>query len=106
MTHATHVNGWEPAVYMSSVSQNFRLFLVSNLFVQNFRIFSAHVTWVALTPAGLYVSFSAAEAAPRDLHYAITYVAVGTWPGTGPVRRKKRDNNLQIAILYIPPVPE
>ena len=39
MTHVTHVNGWEPAVYMSCMSQNFRLFLVSNLSVLNFRIF-------------------------------------------------------------------
>ena len=47
--HATHVNGWEPAVYMSymncminymsCMSQNFRLFHVSNLSVRNFRIF-------------------------------------------------------------------
>ena len=35
----THVNGWEPAVYMSCMSQNFRLFHVSNLSVRNFRIF-------------------------------------------------------------------
>ena len=39
LTHATHVNGWEPAVYMSGMSQNFRLFHVSNLSVRNFRIF-------------------------------------------------------------------
>ena len=39
LTHATHVNGWEPAVYMSCTSQNFRLFHVSNLSVRNFRIF-------------------------------------------------------------------
>ena len=39
MTYATHVNGWEPAVYMSCMSQNFRLFHVSNLFVRNYRIF-------------------------------------------------------------------
>ena len=26
LTHATHVNGWEPAVYMSCMSQNFHLF--------------------------------------------------------------------------------
>ena len=39
LTHATHVNGWEPAVYMSCMSQNFRLFHVSNLSVRNFRIF-------------------------------------------------------------------
>ena len=39
LTHATQVNGWEPAVYMSCMSQNFRLFHVSNLSVRNFRIF-------------------------------------------------------------------
>ena len=39
LTDVTHVNGWEPAVYMSHVSQNFRLFHVSNLSVLNFRIF-------------------------------------------------------------------
>ena len=39
LTHATHVNGWEPAVHMSCMSQNFRLFHVSNLSVRNFRIF-------------------------------------------------------------------
>ena len=39
LTRATHVNGWEPAVYMSCMSQNFRLFHVSNLSVRNFRIF-------------------------------------------------------------------
>ena len=39
LTHATHVNGWGPAVYMSCMSQNFRLFHVSNLSVRNFRIF-------------------------------------------------------------------
>ena len=29
LTHVTHVNDWEPAVYVSSMSQNFRLFHVS-----------------------------------------------------------------------------
>ena len=43
LTHATHVNGWERAVYMSCMSQNFRLFHLSNLSVRNFRFFSAHV---------------------------------------------------------------
>ena len=37
--YATHVNGWFPAVYMSCMSQSFRLFHVSNLSVRNFRIF-------------------------------------------------------------------
>ena len=39
LTHATHVNGWGPAVHMSCMSQNFRLFHVSNFSVRNFRIF-------------------------------------------------------------------
>ena len=34
-------------VYMSCMSQNFRLFLVSNLSVQNLIIFSAHVSGVS-----------------------------------------------------------
>ena len=33
-----YINAWEPAVYMSCMSQNFRLFHVSNLSVRNFRI--------------------------------------------------------------------
>ena len=37
--YATHVNGWEPAVFMGCMSQNFRLFHVSNLSARNFRIF-------------------------------------------------------------------
>ena len=38
LTHVTHANGWEPAVYMSYMSQNFRLFLLSNLSDLNFLI--------------------------------------------------------------------
>ena len=38
LAHATHVNGCEPAVYVSFMSQNFRLFHVSNLSVRNFLI--------------------------------------------------------------------
>ena len=30
LTHATHVNGWKPAVYINYMSQNFSLFHVSN----------------------------------------------------------------------------
>ena len=37
---------------MSYTSQNFRLFLVSNLSVLNFRIFSAHVSGVAVATIG------------------------------------------------------
>ena len=33
-----YINGWFPAVYMSCICQNFRLFHVSNVSVQNFRI--------------------------------------------------------------------
>ena len=39
LTHATHVNGWLPVVFMSCMNQNFRLFHASNLSVRNFRIF-------------------------------------------------------------------
>ena len=34
-----YINGWFPAVYMSCMSQNFRLLHVSNLSVRNFRMF-------------------------------------------------------------------
>ena len=52
-THATHVNGWEPAVYMSCMSQNFRLFHVSNLSVLNFPIvLLMYLGPVTLTRAG------------------------------------------------------
>ena len=49
LTPTTHVNGWLPAVYMSCMSQNFRLFHVSNLSVRNFRIFLLMYTW---SPSG------------------------------------------------------
>ena len=39
LTRATHVDSWFPAVYMSCLSQNFRLLLVSNLSVRNLQIF-------------------------------------------------------------------
>ena len=39
LPHATHVNGWFPAVYMSCMIQNCRLLHVSNLSAQNFRVF-------------------------------------------------------------------
>ena len=39
LTHVGHVNGCEPAVYMTYMSQNFRLFHVSNLSVLSFLIF-------------------------------------------------------------------
>ena len=39
LTHATHVNDWEPAVYMSCTSQNFRLLHTSKSSVRNFRFF-------------------------------------------------------------------
>ena len=38
-TDATHINDWFPAVYMSCVSQHFRLFHVSNLSFRNFWFF-------------------------------------------------------------------
>ena len=39
LSHATHVNGWFSAVYVSCMSPNFHLFRLSNLSVRNFRIF-------------------------------------------------------------------
>ena len=53
LTHATHVNGWFPAVYMSCMSQNFRLFHVSNLSVRNFRIFLLMYTRSMLFATGV-----------------------------------------------------
>ena len=49
LTHATHVNGWEPAVYISCMSLKFRFLFVSNLYVRNFRYIFAHVSVVAVT---------------------------------------------------------
>ena len=49
LTHATHVNGWFPAVYMSCISQNFRLLHVSNLSVRNFRFFFCSCVTGSLT---------------------------------------------------------
>ena len=48
LTHATHVNDWFPAVYMSCMSQNCRLFHVSNLSVSKLSNFSAHVYGVTV----------------------------------------------------------
>ena len=74
LTHATHVNGWEPAVYMSCMSQNFRLFHVSNLSVRNFRIFLLMYTGSLTTP------FHRLRAERRAWR-----VSAGGWPGgTGP----------------------
>ena len=58
LTHATHVNGWFPAVYMSCMSQNFRLFHVSNLSVRNFRIFPLMYTGslIRATPAARHAN--------------------------------------------------
>ena len=60
LTHATHENSWFPAVYMSCMSQSFRLFHVSNLSVRNFRIFLLMYTGSVSTmdrrrPAGFRV---------------------------------------------------
>ena len=57
LTHGTHVNGWFPAVYTSFMSQNFRLFHVSNLSVRNFRIFLLMYTWsLTLLPSVVRLS--------------------------------------------------
>ena len=39
LTHLAHVNGWEPAVYMTYMTQNFCVLHVSNLSARNFRFF-------------------------------------------------------------------
>ena len=57
LTHVTHVNGWFPAVYMSCMSQNFRLFHASNLSVQNFQVFLLMYpgsVWCRLTLSDCY----------------------------------------------------
>ena len=72
LTHATHVNGWFPAVYMSCMSQNFRLFHVSNLSVRNFRIFLLMYTG-SLTPTAAAAAETPAFPALFDLTtYIIT----------------------------------
>ena len=63
LTHGTHVNGWEPAVYLSFMSQNFRLPLVSNLSVLNLRIFLLMYPG-SLCPSGGTAPRSACHTAP------------------------------------------
>ena len=81
LTHATHVNGRFPAVYMSYTSQNFRLFHVSNLFVLNFRIFllmypgSATDFWTPLRPCNVR-----RPRRRRRRREANTRAVHGTWP--------------------------
>ena len=62
LTHVTHVNGWAPAVYMSYMSQNFRLFLVLTI-RSKLSNFSAHVSWntqtrMATTGVGHWLCYS------------------------------------------------
>ena len=67
LTHATHVNnGWKPAVYMSCMSKNFRLFHASNLSDRNFRIFllmysytgsAFHICFDIIQVSSTYVNF-------------------------------------------------
>ena len=51
LTHATYVNGWEPAVYMSCMSQNFRLFHVRIYPFETFELVCSCIRgqWCALT---------------------------------------------------------
>ena len=53
-THVAHVNRWELADYMNYMSDNFRLFYVSNLSVSKPPNLSAHVSgvdvWFELSP--------------------------------------------------------
>ena len=60
LTHETHVNGWFPAVYMSCMRQNFRLFHVSNLSVRNFRIFLLMYTGSFSLMSGLQFGLTSA----------------------------------------------
>ena len=63
VSHVAHVNGWEPAAYMSYMSQNFRLFHCSNLSVVYFRIF------LLVYPESVFLLFPRA-AQNLDLRYA------------------------------------
>ena len=45
----SHVNGWVPAVFMSYMSQDFRLFHASSISVQNFRFFLLMYPWSMTT---------------------------------------------------------
>ena len=58
-TRATHVNDWEPAVYVSCMSQNLCLFHVSNLSVRNLRIF------LLMHPGSLALTFREQRARNR-----------------------------------------
>ena len=84
LTHATHVNGWFPAVYMSYMSQNFRLFHASNLSVRNFRIFLLMYTGRA-TPAHSSAQFGRGTHTRRvvsPIHHTLCD-AVRLRPGPG-----------------------
>ena len=48
LTHATHVNGWEPAVYMSCMSQNFHFVSRTEFIRSKLSNFSAHVSGVSV----------------------------------------------------------
>ena len=73
LIHTTHVNGWEPAVYMSCMSQNFRLFHVSNISVRNFRIFLLMYTGSLIFRRGRFSHgvLQAGRSGAPNLHYRI-----------------------------------
>ena len=92
LTHATHVNGWFPAVYLSCMSQNFRLLNVSNLSVRNFRIFLLMYTgspavWV-MGEVVMVTHICPTQSAEAD--------AVRNFPGYLTVQRLVKSADVQI----------
>ena len=64
LTIVPHVNGWFPAVYMSSMNQNF-LFASHIEFIRSkLSISSAHVSGPILTAASLLVTAAVAAGVP------------------------------------------
>ena len=81
LTDVTHVNGWEPAVSISYVSHNFRLFHVSNLSIRNFRFF------LLMCPGSL-----SALQSRSSLCSAQRNGATGSGRGGGPPRASHRQS--------------
>ena len=75
----TDENGWEPAVYMSCMSQHFRLFHVSNLSVRNFRIFLLMYTGSLISPAAGPLPSGAADVSPKFGQLAFVATARLWW---------------------------
>ena len=115
LTHATHVNGWEPAVYMSCMSQNFRLFHVSNLSVRNFRIFLLMYTGSLARPSSSEKSKLPKSKLQLNTHRGQIQIFFSSdWPhsqvspGHGPLHSiATRASSISgpNLILYSPPPP-